>query len=241
MASSPITSWQADREKTEVVTDFLLLASKITADGDYSHEIRRQLLLGRKAMTNLNSVLKSRDISLPTKVHIIKAMVFPVVTLWELYHKEGRMPKNSYLWTVVLEKTPESPLDSKETKPVNLNEDQPWIDTERTDAESEAPAFWSSDVNNQLIGKVPDAGKDLREEGEGGIRGWDGWTALLIQWTWAWPKPKRWWGPGRPGLLGLQRVWHNWATEQQQQSISSGRLYFLGSKITVDSDNSHEV
>ena len=81
MASSPITSWQADREKTEVVTDFLFLASKITADGDYSHEIRRQLLLGRKAMTNLNSVLKSRDISLPTKVRIIKAMVFPVVTL----------------------------------------------------------------------------------------------------------------------------------------------------------------
>ena len=80
MASSPITSWQIDRKQVEVETDFLFLGSKITADGDCSHEIRRQLLLGRKAMKNLDSVLKSRDISLLTKVHIVKAMVFPVVT-----------------------------------------------------------------------------------------------------------------------------------------------------------------
>ena len=80
MASSPITSWQIDRKQVEVVTDLLFLGSKITADGDCSHEIRRQLLLGRKAMTNLDSVLKSRDISLLTKVHRVKAMVFPVVT-----------------------------------------------------------------------------------------------------------------------------------------------------------------
>ena len=79
MASGPITSWQVEGEKVEVVTDFLFLGSKITADGDCSHEIRRQLLLGRKTMTNLDSVLKSRDITLPTKVHIVKAMVFPVV------------------------------------------------------------------------------------------------------------------------------------------------------------------
>ena len=80
MASSAVTSWQTEGDKMEVVTDFLFLASKITADGDYSHEIRRRLLLGRKAMTNIDSVLKSRDITLPTKVHIAKAMVFPVVT-----------------------------------------------------------------------------------------------------------------------------------------------------------------
>ena len=80
MASDPITSWQIDGEKVEVVTNFLFLGSKITADGDCSHEIRRRLLLGRKAMTNLDNVLKSRDIILPTKVHIVKAMVFPVVT-----------------------------------------------------------------------------------------------------------------------------------------------------------------
>ena len=80
MASGPITAWQIEGEEEEVVTNFLFLGSKITADGNYSHEIRRHLLLGRKAMTNLDSVLKSRDITLPTKVCIIKAMVFPVVT-----------------------------------------------------------------------------------------------------------------------------------------------------------------
>ena len=81
LASGPITAWQIEGEKLEVVTDFLL-GSKITVEGDCSHEIRRQLLLGRKVMTNLNSVLKSRDISLPTKLHIIKAKVFPVVTYY---------------------------------------------------------------------------------------------------------------------------------------------------------------
>ena len=79
MASSPITSWQIDRETMETVTDFILGGSKITADGDYSHEIKRCLLLGRKVMTNLDDILKSRDITLPTKVHLVKAMVFPVV------------------------------------------------------------------------------------------------------------------------------------------------------------------
>ena len=80
MASSPITSWQVDGETMETMRDFILEGSKITADGDCSHEIKRRLLLGRKAMTNLDSILKSRDITLPTKVHLVKAMVFPVVT-----------------------------------------------------------------------------------------------------------------------------------------------------------------
>ena len=79
MASDPITSWQIDRETMETVTDFILLGSKITADGDCSHEIKRHLLLGRKATTNLDSILKSRDITLLTKVHLVQAMVFPVV------------------------------------------------------------------------------------------------------------------------------------------------------------------
>ena len=90
MASSPITSWQIDGEKMEIVTDFIFLGSKITADCDYSHEIKRHLLLGRKAMTNLDSIWKSRDITLPTKVHIVKAMIFPVVMYrCELDRKEG--------------------------------------------------------------------------------------------------------------------------------------------------------
>ena len=82
MASGPITSWQIDGETMETVTHFIFLGSKITADGDCSHEIKRHLLLGRKAMTNPGSILKNRDITLPTKVHIVKAMVFPVVTIW---------------------------------------------------------------------------------------------------------------------------------------------------------------
>ena len=79
MAYGPITSWQIDRETMKTVTDFIYLGSKITADGDCSHEIKRRLLLGRKAMTNLDSILKSRDIALPTKIHLVKAMVFPVI------------------------------------------------------------------------------------------------------------------------------------------------------------------
>ena len=80
MASSPITSWEIDRETVEIVSDFIFLGSKITADGDCSHEIQRRLLLGRKVMTNLDSIFKSRDITLPTKVCLVKAMVFPIVT-----------------------------------------------------------------------------------------------------------------------------------------------------------------
>ena len=102
MASGPITSWQIEGEKVKVVTDFLFLGSKITADGDCSHEIRRRLLLGRKAMTNLHSVLKSRDITLPTKVHKVKAMVFPVVTYscesWTVKQAEHQRVDAFKLW-----------------------------------------------------------------------------------------------------------------------------------------------
>ena len=90
MASSPITSWQIDGETVETVADFIFWGSKITTDGDCSHEIKRRLLLGRKVMTNLDSILKSREITLPTKVHLVKAMLFPVVMYrCELDHKEG--------------------------------------------------------------------------------------------------------------------------------------------------------
>ena len=125
MPSGPITSWQIDGETTERGTDFLFLGSKISSGGDCSHEIKRCLLLGRKAMTNLDSILKSRDITLKTKVHLVKAMVFPVVIYgcesWTI--NLSWAPKNWCFWSVVLEKTFESPLDSKEIKleikPVN--------------------------------------------------------------------------------------------------------------------------
>ena len=150
----------------ETVTDFIFLGSKITADGDCSHEIKRHLLLGRKAMTKLDSVFKSRDLTLPTKVHIVKAMVFPSSHVWmcELDHKEGWEVKNWCFWTVVLEKTLESPLDCKEIKPVNPKGNQSWIFIGRTDAEAEAPTGWPLDAKSQLTGKDLDAGKDWRQK-----------------------------------------------------------------------------
>ena len=156
MASSPITSWQIDEERMETVTYFIFLGSKITVNSDCSHEIKRCLLLGRKAMTNLVSILKSRDITLPTKVHIIKAMVLSSshVWMWELDHKEGWTPKKWCFPTVVLEKTFKSPLDSKEMKPVNPKGNQFWIFFGRTD--TEAPILWSPDANSWLIEKDPD-------------------------------------------------------------------------------------
>ena len=127
MASDSITSWQIDGETMETVTYFIFLGSNVTADGDCSHEIKRCSLLGRKAMTNLESILKTRDITLPTKVHIVKAMVFSSshVLMWELDHNKGWVPKNWCFQTMMLEKTPESPLDSKEIKAVNPKGNQP--------------------------------------------------------------------------------------------------------------------
>ena len=120
MASTPIISWQIDREKVEAMADFIFLGSKITVDSDCSREIKRRLSLGRKAMTNLDSILKSRDITLLTKAQIVKAMIFPVVICeCESWTKKGWALKNWCLWTVVLEKTLDSPLDSKEIKVVN--------------------------------------------------------------------------------------------------------------------------
>ena len=120
MPSGPITSWQIDGETTETVRDFIFLGSKITADGDYSHEIKRHLFLGRKAMTNLDGILKSRDIILPTKVQLVKAMVFPVVMYgcesWTIKKAEHQ---RTDAFKLVLQKTLRSALDSKEIKPVN--------------------------------------------------------------------------------------------------------------------------
>ena len=154
---------------------------KITADGDCSHEIKRHLLLGRKPITNLDSILKNRDITLPTKVHLVKAMVFPVV----MYECESCIikkiwaPKNWSFWTVVLEKTLESPLDCKEIQPVNPKGNQSWLFIGRTDAEAETSILWLPDVKNWLTGKDPDAGKDGRREEKGMTEdemvGWHHW------------------------------------------------------------------
>ena len=168
MASGPITSWEIDGETVETVSDFTFLGSKITADGDYSHEIKRYLVLGRKVMTNLDSILKSRNITLPTKVHLVKAMIFPVIVYGcESSTMKSWALKNWCFWTVVLEKTLESPLDCKEIQPVYPKGNQSWIFIGRTDAEAEAPILWPPDVKYWLIGKDSDAGKDWRREKKG--------------------------------------------------------------------------
>ena len=117
MASGPITSWQIDGQTMETVRDFIFLGSKITADGDCSHEIKRQLLLGRKAIRNLDSILKSKDITLPTKIYLVKAMVFPIVMYgcesWTVKKAEHQKSNAFELWCW---KTLESPLDFKETQ-----------------------------------------------------------------------------------------------------------------------------
>ena len=135
--ASPITSWQIDGETMETVADSIFLASKTIADGDWSHEIKRRLLLGRKAMTNLDSILKSRDITLPKKVCLVSYIFFSShVWMWELDYNESWVPKNWCFWTVVLEKTLESPLDCKEIQPVDPKGNQSWIFIGRTDAEA---------------------------------------------------------------------------------------------------------
>ena len=138
MSSGPITSREIDVETVETVSDFILGGSKITTDGDCSHEIKRHLLLGRKVMTNLDSIFKSRD-TLPTKVHLVKAMVFPVVMYgyesWTVKKAECQRINAFELWCW-------SPLDCKEIQPVHSKGDQSWVSFGRTDAEAETPILW---------------------------------------------------------------------------------------------------
>ena len=158
----------------EIVTDFISGDSKITADGDCSHEIKRHLLLGRKTVTNLDSILKSRDIIWPTKVHLVKAMVFPVVMYgcesWTIQKAECQRVDAFELWCwrrllrVPWTARRYNQAILKEISPEYSLEDQSWIFIGRTDAESETPILGPPDVKNWLIGKDPDAGKDWRQE-----------------------------------------------------------------------------
>ena len=211
MASGPITSWQIKGEKVEAVTDFPFLGSKTTEYGNCSHEIR-WLLLCRKTITNLDSVLKSEDITLMSQGCGLSSSL---IWMWaaaaaakslqscqtlcdpidgsplgssvpgilqarvELGHKEGWVPKNWCFQTVVLEKTLESLLDSKEIKPVSPKGNLPLLLIGRTDAEAEAPILWPPDAKSWLIGKDPDAGEDQRQEEkrttEDEMVGWHHW------------------------------------------------------------------
>ena len=142
MASGPITSWEIDGQTVETVSDFILGGSKITADGDCSHEIKRRLLLGRKVMTNLDSIFKSRDITLPSKVRLVKAMVYPVVMYgcenWTVKKAERQRIDAFELWCW---RRLESPLDCKEIQPVHSKGDHSWLFFGRTDAKAETPVL----------------------------------------------------------------------------------------------------
>ena len=136
--------------------------------------------------------------------------------MWELDHKEGWAPKNWWFWTVVLEKTLESPLDSKDIKPVSPKGNHCWMFVGMTDAE--APILGPPDEKNWLLRKDPDAGKDWRQEEKGRTED-ETWMASPTQWRWVWASSGSWWWTGKPVMqqsMGSQRVRHNWATEQQQ-------------------------
>ena len=147
-----------------MVRDFILGGSKITAGGDCSHEIKRRLLLGRKAMTNLDSILKSRSITLPTKVRLVKAMVFPIVMYgcesWTIKKAECQRIDAFELWC--LRRLLRIPWTAR--SPVHSKGNQSWIFIGRTDVEAEAPILWPPDAKKWLLGKDPDAGKDWRQD-----------------------------------------------------------------------------
>ena len=160
--------------------DFIFLGSKITEDGDNSHTIKRCLLLGRKAVRNLDSILKNRDLYFANKGPSSQSYGFSSshVWMWELDYKENWTPKNWCFWTVVLEKTLESPLDCKEIQPVNPKGNQSWIFFGKTDAEAETPILWPPDVKN-----LSWFWERLRAGREGDNRGWNGWMASPTQRT----------------------------------------------------------
>ena len=135
--------------------------------------------------------------------------------MWELDYKESWAVKNRCFWTVMLEKTLESPSDCKEIQPVHPKGVQSWVFIGRTDAEAETPILWPPDMNSWLTWKDPDAGKDWGQE-EKRVTGWDGWMTSPTQWTWVWVNSGRRWWTGRSGVLrfmGSQRVGHNWETD----------------------------
>ena len=218
MASGPITSWQIDGEIVETVADFILGGSKITADGDCSHEIKRCLLLGRKVMTNLDSMLKSRDITLPTKVHLVKATVFPVVMygceIWTIKKAESqRIDAFELWWWRRLLRVPWTA--GRSIQLVHHKGNQSWVFIWRTDIEAETLtlATWCEELTHW---KRPWCWERLKAGGEGDDRGWDSWMASPTQWTWVWVNSGSWWWTGRSGMLqfmGSQRVGHDWATE----------------------------
>ena len=216
MAWSPITSLKIDGETVETVADFVFLGSKITADSNYSHKIKRCLLLGRKVMTNLDSILKSRDITLSTKVHLVKAMVFPVV----MYGCESWTIKKTECWRInafelwCWRRLLRVHWTSRRSNQYILKEISPGCSLEGLMLKLKLQYFGPLTRGADSLEKTLTLGKIEGRRRRGW--GWDGWVASLTQWTWVWVNSGSWWWTGRPGVLqftGSQRVGHNWVTE----------------------------
>ena len=208
--------WETDGETVEMVSDFIFLGSKITADGDCSHEIKRCLLLKRKIMTNLDSILKSRDNTFPTKVHLVKAMVFLIVMYvcesWAIKKAESQRIDAFELWCW---RRPERcPLDCREIQPEEISPEY--------SLEGLMLNFtWCEELTHL---KRPWCWQRLKAGGEGDDRGWDGWMASPTQRTWVCVNSGSWWWTGRPGVLqsmGSQRFRHDWAVLQGIWAIPS--------------------
>ena len=195
MACGPITSWKIDGETVETVTDFILGGSRITADGDCSHEIKRCLLLGRKAMINLDSIFKSKDITLPTKVRVVKAMVFPVVMYgcesWAIKKAECQRIDAFELWCW---RRLLRVLWTARRSVLNIHwKDWCWSWNCNT------LATWCEKLTHW---KRPWCWERLNA-GEADDRGWDGWMPSPTRWTWVWANSRSWWWTGSPGVLSF--------------------------------------
>ena len=217
MASGPITLWQIDRETMRTVRDFIFWGSKITADGDCSHEIKRHLLLGSNGMINLDSILKSKNITLPTKIHLVKAMVFPVVMYgcesWTIKKAESWRTDAFELWC--WRRLFRATWIAKGSNQSILEEISPEYSLKRLMLKLKLQHF------GHLMGRTDSLEKTLmlrKIEGKR-RRGWQRirwWMASLTQRAWVWVSSECWWWTGSPGVLqsiGSQRVGHNWVAK----------------------------
>ena len=222
MASGPITLWQIDGATMEIVTNFIFLGSKTTADGDCSHEIKRCLLLGRKPMTNLDSILKNRDVTLPTKVCPIKAMVFPVLLYgcesWVIRRAEPWRTDAFELWDWRrLLRVPWTARRSNQSVLKEFSSEyQSWNSLEGLMLRLKLQYFGHLMQRTDSLEKTLMLGKTEGRRRRGVYGGWDGWMASPTWWLWVWASSRSWWWTGKPGVLqstGSQRIGLNRVTK----------------------------